>query len=151
MEDQGNQDSDKAAWTIKAVPVETRKLAVACATKTGEHMAQWIERAVRNQAQLEAGDRVLPPLTAPARGRALAVANGPAPLVPPLDLAGLSDLLTATQAMAAAAGVPIPGATAKHALALVRDQLRTARGLPVSPRKQTRAENGQTISLEQDD
>ena len=38
------QANDKAPWTIKSVPVETRKLAVASATKQGVTMAEWLAR-----------------------------------------------------------------------------------------------------------
>ena len=160
MADQENQDSEgdggKAAWTIKSVPVETRKLAVACAAKTGEPMAVWIDRAVRNQANLEAGTRVIPPMTIPVtgQGRAVAVGKGmaiAASPIPNLDMAGLSGLLTAVQAMAAASGTPIPRATTKHALALVRDQLRAARGLPGLPPRTPKPKSGQTVSGEQED
>ena len=69
MANEENPDSDKASWTIKSVPVEARKLAVACATKQGETMAEWLARAVRNQSKIEAGERVLPPV---ARSTAIA-------------------------------------------------------------------------------
>ncbi len=68
MADQENPDGDKASWTIKSVPVETRKLAVACAARQGVTMSEWLARAVRNQANLEAGDRILPPPPRPAVG-----------------------------------------------------------------------------------
>lgn len=147
MEDQANQ---RAAWTIKSVDVEVRKLAVACALKTGETMAQWIARAVRNQAGLETGTSVMPPAAPPA-SRALAVASRAAAPMPVIDMAGLSSLLATVQALAAASGTPIPRGTTRHALALVRDQLRAARGLPVSPVRSPKAKSGQTLSEEQED
>ena len=61
MAEQANLEEDKASWTIKSVPVETRKLAVACAAKQGQTMAEWLAKAVRTQANLEEGERVLPP------------------------------------------------------------------------------------------
>ena len=56
MADEANEDADKASWTIKSVPVETRKLAVACASRAGETMAEWLVKAVRNQADIEAAN-----------------------------------------------------------------------------------------------
>lgn len=138
-------DTDKASWTIKSVPVETRKLAVACAAKAGENMAEWLARAVRNQAKLEAGERVIPPSRPVTNG-----AMVPVPFAMPVDLGELAELMTAAQAVAEAAGVPIPKATARHALALTTAQLRAARGLPPKRSRQTGAENGQTIAGEPD-
>jgi hypothetical protein len=141
-----NPDGDKASWTIKSVPVEVRKLAVACAAKQDQTMAEWLERAVRNQANLEAGERILPPIV--VRPSAVAAVPGsPGPAVPH-DMAALADLMQAAQAMAEAAEVALPKATARHALALLTAQLRAARGLPTKQPRQTRHENGQTIEAE---
>lgn len=142
MANQENPEADRAAWTIKSVPVETRKLAVACATKQGVTMAEWLDRAVRNQATLEAGERVLPPVPRAASVPALARPLQP---VQHVGLGELAGLMQAAQAVAAAAGVAIPKATARHALALTTAQLRSARGLPP---KQTRTRHGQTIDGE---
>jgi len=142
--DQENPD-DKAAWTIKSVPVATRKLAVACAGRADVTMAEWLDRAVRNQANLEAGERVLPPAPRPAAGLP-AVVPGPAVLV---DLGGLADLMHAAHEVAEAAGVPMPKVTARHALALATAQLRAARGLPPTRPRQTGRRNGQTIEGEE--
>jgi hypothetical protein len=57
-------------------------------------------------------------------------------------------MLGAVQAMATAADVPIPKATARHAVALVTAQLRAARGLPEKAPRQTRLKNGQTFNGE---
>ena len=53
--------------------------------------------------------------------------------------------MDAARTIAAAAEVPIPKATARHALALMQAQLRAARGLPPLAPRQTRPKNGQTI------
>jgi hypothetical protein len=149
MADQENQaepEAERASWTIKSVPVETRKLAIACASRQGQTMAEWLTRAVRNQAHLEAGERVLPPAPRPAG--ALTVPGAPwAPVAVP-ELGALADLMQAARAIAEAAGVPIPKATARHALALTTAQLRAARGLPPKTPRQTKHENGQTIEDE---
>lgn len=148
MENEANPETDKAAWTIKSVPVETRKLAVACATKAGQTMAEWIASAVQDRANREAGNRIIPPLAVPGAGRALVPIAGPAAPLVPVDMAGLAGMLGAVQAMATAAEVPIPKATARHAVALVTAQLRAARGLPEKAPRQTRPKNGQTVNGE---
>jgi hypothetical protein len=53
---------EKSLWGIKSMPVEARKQATACAAKQGQTMAEWLVRAIGNQANLEAGERILPPL-----------------------------------------------------------------------------------------
>ena len=112
MANEENPEADKASWTIKSVPVEVRKLAVACAAKQDQTMAEWLERAVRNQANLEAGERILPPVPRPSG----------LPVVPPADAAleeapgmgELADLMQAAQALAAAAEISIPKTTARQ-------------------------------------
>lgn len=126
----------KAAWTIKSMPVEERKLAVACAARAGLNMAEWMVRAVRNQARIDAGDQVLPPGTPAPRP---AAARSPAPL---------GDLVAVVQALGAIAessGVPVPRGLARSSYAAVREQLRGIRGLPeATPRKPSKR-IGQTI------
>jgi hypothetical protein len=141
MANEENQDADKASWTIKSMPVETRKLAVACAAKSGEQMATWLDRAVRTQARLEAGERVLPPART-----AHAVAMLPAvyPLQAP-ELSELAALMEQARALAAQAELPIPKTAVRHALALMTAQLRAARGLPPLAPRQTKSKNGQTV------
>jgi hypothetical protein len=133
-----NQDDDKTAWTIKSVPVATRKLAVACAIKRDVTMGEWLVPAVRNQANLEAGELVIPP---PNPTQSLPSPSGSVTT----DLSSLAELMRAAQALAEAAGVSVPKATARHALALTSAQLRQARGLPPKRIRQTDRENGQTI------
>lgn len=135
---------DKAAWTIKSVPVEVRKLAVACAAKQGETMAEWLTRAVRNQANLEAGERVLPPARTASGLPAVRSTSTPDTGLP-VDMTELADLMQAALAVSQAADVPMPKTTARHALMLVTAQLRSARGLPPKRLRQTQPENGQTI------
>jgi hypothetical protein len=108
-------------------------------------MAEWLNRAVHTQAKLEAGERVLPPAPRPAAS-VPAVVSYPAA---PVDFGELAELMQAAQAVAEAAGVPIPKATARHALALTTAQLRAARGLPPLRPRQTDRKNGQTIEGEE--
>jgi len=133
MANEANQEPDKAPWTVKSVPVETRKLAVSCATKTGETMAEWLARAVRNQANLETGERVIPPK--PEKVVAPAIARE--------DMAALVSLMTAVQSMAAAPSDQIPSSVVRQAVGMLRDQLRLARGKTL---RQTSTKNWQTIN-----
>lgn len=141
-----DQDTDKAPWTVKSVPVEVRKLAVASASKAGETMAIWLAKAVRNQANLEAGERILPPAPRSASGSASALSV--VTPRPPVDMAGLADLMQAAVSAAQAAGVPLSKTVARQAMALTNAQLRQARGLPEKAPRQTGRRNGQTIEAE---
>jgi hypothetical protein len=120
-----------APWTIKSVKVETRKLAVDSAMKQGITMAEWLDRAVRNQANLDKGNQVIPP---GQTGQTLARPDPvqlPTPTGKlPMDLAGLADALRAVAALTEAAAMPVPKALAREAAGLLRQQIREARGLP---------------------
>lgn len=125
------EEAERAPWTIKSVRIETRKLAVASAAKEGVAMAEWLDRAVRHQAEFDKGNQVIPP-----RQPGQAVARF-APVQPPdqtgkpaVDLAGLADALRAVATVAGAADMPVPKALAREASALLRQQIREARGLP---------------------
>jgi len=125
-------ESERAPWTIKSVRVETRKLAVASAAKEGVPMAEWLDRAVRHQADLDRGNQVIPP------GQPGQSITRFAPVQPPdqmgkLDLAGLADALRAVATVAGAAEMPVPKALAREASALLRQQIRAARGLLGKP------------------
>jgi hypothetical protein len=143
MADQENPEHERAAWTVKSMPVEARKLALACAQRQDETLAVWLERAVRNQASLEAGQQVLPPEPRHASPSRTTLSIPPRVVVP--DTSGLADLLRATVETARAADVPVPKAVARHAAALATAQLRAARGLPPLAPRQTKSKNGQTL------
>jgi len=120
-------DDERAPWTIKNVRVETRKLAVAGAAKEGVPMAEWLDRAVRHQADFDRGYQVIPP---GQPGQSLARF---APVQLPdetgkLDLAGLADALRAVATVAGAAEMPVSKALAREASALLRQQIKVARG-----------------------
>ena len=178
--DRGRAMADEAAvtasWTIKAVPVDVRKRAVACAAKQGQTMAEWLARAVATQANLEAGDRILPPLVPgldaaprhlpPGDRFAMPAESLPAPREHPAaaaapvvgGMAELAELMRVTVEVGRAGGVAVPKTVARQAFALVGEQLRAARGLPLRPRRtlacasarrlpggQTAPRNGQTV------
>jgi len=123
-----DEANERAPWTIKGMDVETRKLVVKCATQRGQSVAVWLETAVRNQANLEAGDRI----EMPGQPRPTAPPNGQTGF----DLAELMAALQTAQAAAEAAGIAMPKDVARHGFALVRTRMREARGLPpLAPRK----------------
>ncbi len=121
------EEPDKAPWTIKAVSVETRKLAVKSAAQQGVTMAEWLDRAVQGQAERDRGNQLIPP------GQSGQDVARFAPVQPPdetgkLDLAGLADALRAVATVAGAAEMPVPKSLAREASALLRQQIREARG-----------------------
>jgi hypothetical protein len=128
MANQDDEPTDgRAPWTIKGMSVEARKLAVRRARMRDVSVGAWMETAITNQANLEAGDQVMPP--PPPRARAN-LPGVPAVYEPPPELGDLADLMRAAQGVAEAASMPIPKTTARHALALMTAQFRAARGLP---------------------
>lgn len=102
MADEENLGGEKAASTITSVPIETRKLAIASAAKAGLSMGEWMVAAVRNQANLESGERILPPSSSHSRNIPAPAASGP-----PVDMLALAELMRATQSLARGAGVAI--------------------------------------------
>jgi hypothetical protein len=123
---------EKSSFSIKAFPVEARKLALACAARAGLTMAEWMDRAVHSQARLEAGENVLPP----DRGFA-----APAAISQPVpgDLAGLLIMMQVAQVAAQASGKPMGKTIAQRYYGLVDDRVRAAAGLPPrTPRKAPR-------------
>lgn len=127
-------EPERAPWTVKSVNVETRKLAVASATKEGVTMAEWLDRAVRNQADLDKGNQIIPPGQPKQSVARFAPAQPPDGTgKPAMDLSGLADALRAVATIAGAAAMPVPKSLAREALALLRQQIREARGLPGKP------------------
>lgn len=127
-------EPERAPWTIKNVSVETRKLATASAAKEGVTMAEWLDRAVRGQAERDRGNQLIPPGQngqGVARFAPVQLPDKTGKL--PLDLAGLADALRAVATVAGAADMPVPKALAREASALLRQQIRAARGLPGKP------------------
>jgi hypothetical protein len=121
---------DSAPWQIKAMPVHVREKAVRYAKMAGLTMAEWMVLAVETQANLQDGNRVIP-ASKPEQPRQ---SSG-------LDL---GDVAAALQAMAAAqvAGLPVSKAAVRGVVALIREDVRAARGLPD---RQTRLQIGKTI------
>jgi hypothetical protein len=110
-----DEANERAPWTIKGMDVETRKLVVNCATQRGQSVATWLETAVRNQANLEAGDRVIMPgqpgQTAPPNGQ-----TG-------FDLPELEQFARVCSLLAESAGKPVPRTVSRLMWARVRERL----------------------------
>jgi hypothetical protein len=101
-------------WTIKSMPTEVRNMVVAAARDEGITASQWLERVIRER-----------------------VAGGPhRAAAPGGDRPGLIDLLREARAMAQAPEVP-PALT-RAVVALARDAVRQARGLPPPVSRQRR-------------
>jgi hypothetical protein len=124
---------ETAPMTIKAVPIAARKRAVEAAGRQDETMGEWMTRAITRQAEMEAGNAVLPPAI-----RQPGPEPDPAP--PPLDLAGLGAALGAITGAYQAAGHKPPLALAREAKGLLEDHIRCLRGKP--PRRQRPAPIG---------
>lgn len=126
----------KAPMTIKAVPVEVRQTMLRCANARGESMAEWLTRAVSAQAAVEANDAVYPP------GNPVVPAGQTDPA--PVDLTGTATAMDALARMAAA-GLDVPKSTTRQACALLRQQMRQARGLPPLTSRRGGKTIGQTV------
>lgn len=100
-------------WTIKSVPTKTRLAVIEAARKEGLTAGQWLERRVSEW--LADGSPV--PVAAPSPSSSH-------------SLADLAQAMDSARVLADAAGVKVPPALAKEALALVRQATRAARGLP---------------------
>jgi hypothetical protein len=142
-------DDDKAAMTVKGMPVRARQRALKAANKQGQSMAEWLTRAIDQLADREEGARETFPDERANRANPPAIVGAVSPaVIPPGFLSDLTEAMGAAKGIADAAGVPVPKATARHAFAILTDHLRLVRGLgPVKPR-QTRLEKGQTLSVD---
>jgi hypothetical protein len=137
-DDDGEEVSPFGNWTIKKVPKETRDLALKCARKRGERMAEWFVRAVANQANTEAGDAVFQPgqqrptdVVAPRANSAPERAN-----LTPEDL---SRLMQAAASLASATGVKPAVRDIRRAYAAMDELVREGRGMAPRPVKSRRA------------
>lgn len=128
MSDEIETADSKASWTIKSMNVEARQLAVACAGKRDLTMAQWIEPAIRHQANLEAGDLVTFPGARPAPDAQDRTA--PAERV---NLSDLATMLSALTAASAQAQIPMSRHVIRRATALVEQRLCDELGSLASP------------------
>ena len=97
-------------WTIKAFSRTLRLAAVNAARLEGVTTGQWLERCVRDR--LECGSQSAP--RAESKG---------------VNLGELAQIYQQAQALAAAAGVPVPPSVARSALALTRRAARQVEGV----------------------
>jgi hypothetical protein len=127
--------TETAPWTIKAVSIETRQMAVKAAHAQDQTMAQWLGDAVVRLANQQAGNLVIPP------GKPEAM---PPAQLPDVDLAGLAAAINASVAATLAAGGIPSRSLGRDAAATLRRYMRAARGLP---ERQTIPRNRQTSKL----
>jgi len=102
-------------WTIRAVSVEARDLAIGAARKEGVSVGQWLERRIRSWVETDAP---VSGAASPGPGTAVALARGQPPA--PDTLSEVERIAAAVRDLAAA-GLPISKATvAKVTRALVK-------------------------------
>jgi hypothetical protein len=123
MEDTVSDDAEPLAgqldpirpWTIRAVSVEARDLAIGAARKEGVSVGQWLERRIRSWVETDAP---VSGAVSPGPGTAVALARGQPPA--PDTLSEVERIAAAVRDLAAA-GLPISKATvAKVTRALVK-------------------------------
>lgn len=139
----GTTDTVKP-WTVKAIATEARDLAITVARREGMSTGQWLERVIRAAAEGGTGRHVVATTLEPPR----ALTPLPVPASPVVDMAGLAGLLGAIQAVTASAEIPMPKATARHAVSLMTAQLRAARGLPALAQRKPRRANAPAQEVE---
>lgn len=145
MSDDQDSAPEKAPMTVKSMPVAARLRATTRAQANGETMAEWLTRAINQLAEREAsGPREIPPAVRTFATERLPEAE-PVPVPVMIDARQLAELMQATAAISQAAGVPVPRGTAKAAYALLAQQVRVARGLPPTRKRQTTQLIGQTV------
>ena len=102
-------------WTIRAVSVEARDLAIGAARKEGVSVGQWLERRIRSWVETDAP---VSGAASPGPGTAVALARAKPPA--PDTLSEVERIAAAVRYLAAA-GLPISKATvAKVTRALVK-------------------------------
>jgi hypothetical protein len=136
MADEIASDAAEVRWTVRGVPKRYRDVAAEAAVRADLSVGAWLCRAIEQAVQAE---RAPLEVTAPAAA--------PAPRPAAAGVGELADLMRAAQAMAEATGVPIPKATARHAVALMTGELRAARGLPpLAPRRSAQRQPARAIA-----
>ena len=114
-------DDEKKPFQLRAFPVETRKLAVVCATKAGLTVPEWIDRAVHSQARLDRAESVFPPERPNSDGDAQT------------DLSAICELVRVAVDVAKVTGKPLRSDLQGRLLGLVDQEIRAARGMPQIP------------------
>ena len=121
-------DADRAQWSIKGLEIEARDIAIRAAKKRGVQIAAWIAPAIRNQANLEAGELVILP-----SDRLVVQPASPAEVVAMLQA---SAAFMQAGAAARAAGIAINARAISRAATAGEAVLRRYQGLlPIAERK----------------
>jgi hypothetical protein len=130
-----------STWTIKHVAVETRRAANRAAAQDGTVMGQWIAKAVERQAAFQDNIEVIPPESPASPARITGQTSSGLQL-------GTAAELIAAMAQAATSGLPVTKSAVRDVLALVRADIRLARGLAASkPRKPIRHTASQDANI----
>jgi hypothetical protein len=118
-----NPDDEKTIINVKAVSVGSWERAKKAAVKNGETLGSWVSRACDQLANLEAGERYIPPAN-----RSFAAPANPAnlPALPPVDFSEVAAILVAMKE----AGLPVQKRIGQHVNALLNNRLRDVRGMP---------------------
>lgn len=120
----------KAPWTIKAMDIETRRMATTCAQKQGLTVAEWLDRAVRTQAQVDEGNRIEMPSAGGGRsGKVYFEVSADQPAR--LDLGGFN-ATGATLAAMEGAGIKVPRSITRELFRGMRNALLAEQGLPLT-------------------
>lgn len=131
MDDQANHETDKATFTVKALPVEARELARRSATQAGLTMGAWLDMAIHSQARIDAGNLTIPPPHSP---RIALSEIAPVPDMP--DFQSARALAEALDMLARASGEPIGRGLAARCRRLIDMHVRRGLGMqPVKLRK----------------
>jgi hypothetical protein len=138
MDDEANHETDKATFTVKALPVEARELARRSATKAGLTMGEWLNLAIHSQARIDAGNMTIPP---PPRADHQALPDMP-------DFQPIRDLAESLELLARASAEPIGKGLNARTRRLIDMHVRRGLGMhPVKLRKTFLLE-GQTVGAD---
>jgi hypothetical protein len=125
-----NPDDERTIINVKGINVRSYEGAKKAANKAGETMGSWLSRAMDQLANLEAGERYIPPDNPANRPPGLAIANpaNPAylPARPPVDFREVAAVIMALKEP----GLPVQKRIGHHVNTLLNNRLREARGLP---------------------
>jgi hypothetical protein len=125
-----NPEDERTIINVKGINIRSYEGAKKAANKAGETMGSWLSRAMDQLANLEAGERYIPPDNPANRPFGLAIAN-PAnpdylPALHPVDFREVATILMALKE----AGLPVQKRIGHHVNTLLNNRLREARGMP---------------------
>jgi hypothetical protein len=134
-----NPDEEKTIVNIKGVVVQSYDRAKKSAHKNGETMGSWISRAMDQLANLEAGERYIPPAN-PANPSGNPGANPPPVVRIEVDFREVAAVMVAMKE----AGLPVQKRVGALVNGLLYAKLREARGVPEQSKGTLRISHGLT-------